>query len=125
MIAVLILTLGILVTPAAAFAEPAQIEDASGTGPSGAASIQDGPGTPGPSFDEPISIPSVGAAPKAPKKPGKGATPEEKKAYAEAMEKYADAKAEHNRQVQAREAAKSLEETRKKDKAYRGVPGPR
>ncbi|WP_019204602.1 hypothetical protein [Tsukamurella sp. 1534] len=75
-------------TPAAT-AEPASIEDASGTGPSGAAQHEDGSGTPGPSFDDPIDIPSVGDAPE---KPGPGATPEELEAYQEAVKAHEAAK---------------------------------
>ncbi|GKU42225.1 hypothetical protein [Mycobacterium montefiorense] len=91
-----------------AWAEPAPIDDGSGPRTVGA-EIEDGSGTPGPSFDEPVSIPSVGDAPT---KPGPGATPDEVKAYEKAL-------AAHEAQVQARDRAVALERARQIAKEYR------
>ena len=91
-----------------AWAEPASIDDGSGPREVGA-QIEDGSGTPGPSFDEPVSIPSVGDAPT---KPGPGATPDEVKAYEKAL-------AAHEAQVQARDRAVALERARQIAKEYR------
>lgn len=82
----------------------------SGSGPRTAgAEHEDGSGAPGPSFDTPVSIPSVGSAPE---KPGKDATEEELKAYEKAL-------AEHERQVNARSQAEALEWARIQAKEYR------
>ncbi|CAM3739125.1 hypothetical protein ACXYTP_19155 [Tsukamurella ocularis] len=91
-----------------AWAEPAPIDDGSGPRSVGA-EIEDGSGTPGPSFDTPVSIPSVGEKPS---KPGPGATPAEVEAYAKAL-------AAHEAQVSARTQAESLERARQIAKAYR------
>lgn len=95
-------------TIATAHAEPAPIDDGSSPRDVGA-EIDDGSGAPGPSFDEPVSIPSVGPAPV---HPGPGATPQE-------IADYKAAVAEHDRQVNARTQAQSLEAARIAAKAYR------
>lgn len=94
-------------TIATAHAEPAPIDDGSGPRDVGA-SIDDGSGTPGPSYDEPVTIPSVGPAPE---KPGPGATQDE-------WDDYNAAVAEHDRQVNARAQAQALEAARIAAKAY-------
>ncbi|MGC5027449.1 hypothetical protein ACLQ3K_22095 [Tsukamurella sp. DT100] len=104
----------LLTTPAAAWADPAGAGGGasidSGSGPRTAgAEHEDGNGVPGPSFDTPVSIPSVGSAPE---KPGKDATEEELKAYEKAL-------AEHERQVNARSQAEALEWARIQAKEYR------
>lgn len=101
---IMIMAAGVLVAASCAvpaWAEPAPIDDGSGPRSVGA-QIEDGSGTPGPSFDEPVSIPSVGDAPT---KPGPGATPAEIKAYEKAL-------AAHEAQVQARDRAVALEHAR-------------
>lgn len=97
----------IFATPVA-HAEPAPIDDASGP-PTAGAPVEDGSGTPGPSFDEPVSIPSVGATPT---KPGPNATPAQVKAYEAAVK-------EHDRQVTARMIAQAAEQARQEAKRYR------
>lgn len=91
-----------------AWAEPAPIDDGSGPRSVGA-EVEDGSGTPGPSFDTPVSIPSVGEAPT---KPGPDATPDEIEAYEKAV-------AAHEAQVFARTQTESLERARQIAKAYR------
>lgn len=58
-IATTILFLGILAAPAAAYAEPASIDDGSGPREVGA-QIEDGSGTPGPNYSVPNPKPSRG-----------------------------------------------------------------
>ncbi|KXP08065.1 hypothetical protein AXK57_16410 [Tsukamurella pulmonis] len=91
-----------------AAAEPASIDDGSGPREVGA-KIDDGSGTPGPSYDTPVSIPSVGEKPE---KPGEDATPAEIRAYEKAL-------AAHEAQVQARDRAVGLERARQEAKRYR------
>lgn len=91
-----------------ALAEPAPIDDGSGPRTVGEPA-EDGSGTPGPSFDEPIDIPSVGSAPT---HPGDDATDEELEAYDAAMR-------DHRQQMQARANAQGLEAARRAAKAYR------
>lgn len=97
----------IFATPVA-HAEPAPIDDASGP-PTAGASIEDGSGTPGPSFDTPVSIPGVGEKPT---KPDDDATEEEVEAYERALAAY-------EAQVQARDRATALERARQIAKEYR------
>lgn len=91
-----------------AWAEPAPIDDGSGPRSVGA-QIDDGSGTPGPSFDTPVSIPSVGEKPA---KPDDDATEEEVEAYEKALAAY-------EAQVQARDRATALERARQIAKEYR------
>lgn len=95
-------------TIATAHAEPAPIDDGSSPRDVGAP-IEDGSGTPGPSFDEPVSIPTVGPAPV---HPGPNATDDE-------LDQYNAALAEHNRQANARDRAEAQEYARLAAKAYR------
>lgn len=98
----------LLIPAAPAFAEPAPID--SGSGPrSVGAQIDDGSGVPGPSFDTPVSIPSVGDKPE---KPGEDATEEELKDYEKAVAAY-------ERQVNARTQAEAQERARQIAQAYR------
>lgn len=99
----------IFATPVAnANAAPAPIDDGSGPRSVGA-QIDDGSGTPGPSFDTPVSIPSVGEKPA---KPDDDATEEEVEAYEKALAAY-------EAQVQARDRATALERARQIAKEYR------
>lgn len=93
---------------APAWAEPANIDDASGPRDAGA-EVKDGSGTVGADFDTPTEIPSVGPAPK---KPKADATEKE-------VAEYKTAVAEHERQIQARMQAKGTEHARLAAKAYR------
>ena len=93
---------------APAHAEPAPIDDASGAIDNGA-HIEDGSGTVGANFDEPVQIPSVGAAPV---HPGPGATQDE-------LDDYKAAVREHDAQVQAQQNARGQEHARLAAKAYR------
>lgn len=98
----------LLIPAAPAFAEPAPID--SGSGPrSVGVQIDDGSGVPGPSFDTPVSIPSVGDKPE---KPGEDATEEELKDYEKAVAAY-------ERQVNARTQAEAQERARQIAQAYR------
>ncbi|MDP0398709.1 hypothetical protein [Tsukamurella strandjordii] len=107
LIAALALTIA-LAAPAAAYATPASIDDGSGPRDVGA-HIEDGSGTPGPSFDEPTDIPTVGPAPT---KPDKNAPQSEWDAYQQA-------KQNHDQQVQERANAISSERARQEAKRYR------
>lgn len=81
----------------------------SGSGPRDVgAKIDDGSGTPGPSYDTPISIPSVGSKPE---KPGPGATPAEVQAYDKAVKAY-------EQRVWDRKVAEGAERARQIAKAY-------
>lgn len=86
----------------------AQIETGSGPRTAGA-ELDDASGTPGPSFDTPVSIPSVGDKPE---KPGKDATDEELEAYEKAVASY-------EQRVFARSQAEALEHARQEAQRYR------
>lgn len=100
--------------PGVAWAEPAPIDDGSGPRDVGAR-IDDGSGVPGPSFDTPVSIPSVGEKPVS---PGEDATEEEKEEYARALASYEAEVAARDRAVaseRARQIARAQKECTRTD----------
>ncbi|TWS20761.1 hypothetical protein FK529_05380 [Tsukamurella asaccharolytica] len=105
----------IFATPtAASYADPGDGNSSTsvGTGsPAAAPSPGDGKGSP--SYDVPVSIPSVTASnPEKPKDLPANATPAEKAEHEKAMKAYDAAKAEYDRQVSANANAKSAEYAR-------------